>query len=146
MLGGAGGRAETDLWQVVFEAKVVDLATLFIKLILPKEDDSVIGSAALVFYLHRMHDALRIHYHVNEVALPRYLELKLEGGVGAGVVVGAVWKVAGGDGVEEVGAGAEGCGGAVVRGNATRKSLEIIDLNSTVLDELIELLHTIEIN
>ena len=51
----------SQLRKVVFEAKVVYLATLLIKLVLSKEYHSIISSSTFVLNLHWMHDALWIH-------------------------------------------------------------------------------------
>lgn len=63
------------LWQVVFEAKVVYLATLLVELVLPEVKYSVVGATALILNLDWVHHALRIHDQVNQLALPLQFEL-----------------------------------------------------------------------
>jgi hypothetical protein len=65
----------SHLRKVVFEAKVVYLATFLIKLVLSKEYNAVICSPAFVLNLHWMHYALWIYDEVNHTRLPRYFEL-----------------------------------------------------------------------
>ena len=63
------------LRQVVFQAKIIDLATFFVEFVLAEEDNTIIGTSALVLDLNWVHDALWIYDEVDHARLPRNLKL-----------------------------------------------------------------------
>ena len=63
------------LRQVIFQAKIIDLATFFVEFVLAEEDNTIIGTSALILDLNWVHDALWIYDEVDHARLPRNLKL-----------------------------------------------------------------------